>query len=74
VVSRLRCRKCNELMRDGDYIKETYVRGMPDFEGDALGGGVVTVSVGGSGVLIQGGCWKCPKCGLSYSKGNEDLG
>lgn len=60
------CRRCLVPMVDGIATGQTY-RGIPDFPGDRH---ATTISLGGPGVVI--GCWKCPKCGLSVTKGERD--
>ena len=58
------CRRCEVPMGHGIATGQTYVGGLPDFEGDKHSS---TFSVGGSGKVIN--VWKCPDCGSSISKG-----
>ena len=54
------CRKCDGKMLPGKALRET-LAGLSDFPG----GEVVTVSPGGSGVLVD--CLKCTQCGWSVT-------
>lgn len=57
------CRKCDLPMTAGRALAQTFVAGMPDFPGDTHAS---TFSAGGPGKMID--CWKCPKCGRSITK------
>lgn len=57
------CKKCGGEMVEGKAIEQTYVSGMPDFIGDAVG---ITMSAGGGGKLIN--CMKCKECGWSVTE------
>jgi DNA-directed RNA polymerase subunit M/transcription elongation factor TFIIS len=61
----MNCKHCNIPMQPGKAIQQTYT-GIPDF----IGGAVVTLSPGGPGKLVD--CLKCPKCGYSVTKGNDE--
>lgn len=61
------CRKCKTDMVLGIATAQTYVGGMPDFEGETHSS---TFSAGGPGEVIK--CWKCPDCGHSVEKGEDD--
>ena len=56
----MNCKKCGGDMKVGKALQQTYT-GSPD----DLGGDVVTMSAGGSGVLVE--CLKCVACGWSIS-------
>lgn len=65
--SRGNCKKCGALMRHGLAIQQTYTAGEPDFPGDHNDpNAIVTLSPGGPGKLIT--CLKCPQCGWSVTK------
>lgn len=51
-------------MQPGIAMAQTYT-GSPD----DLGGDIITMSVGGPGLVIK--CKKCTGCGWSVTKGNE---
>lgn len=53
------CKKCGAGMKLGKAIEQTSVCHDRDM------GGVVTMSPGGPGKLID--CWKCPECGYSIT-------
>lgn len=56
------CRLCKITMRPGKALAQTFVGGMPDFEGDTHSS---TFSAGGPGKLVD--CIKCPQCGKSVT-------
>lgn len=56
------CRKCKTEMVLGIATAQTYVGGMPDFEGETHSS---TFSAGGTGRVIN--CMKCPSCGHSVT-------
>lgn len=57
------CCKCMTHMVDAIALQQTYVGGMPDFEGEGYSS---TFYAGGTGKVID--CWKCPDCGRSITK------
>lgn len=57
------CRKCGADMRTGKALGQTFVSGVPDFEGDDT---ISTSSAGGPGEMID--CRKCSACGWSVTK------
>jgi hypothetical protein len=61
------CKKCGGSMHPGKAIAETFT-GIPDFIGSD---GVVTVSPGGQGKLID--CMKCSSCGWSVTEGEKHV-
>lgn len=60
------CKQCGGDMNPGKALAQTFVGGMPDFEGDTHSS---TFSAGGPGKMVE--CLKCEKCGWSTTPLDE---